>query len=145
MGSCCIAAAGTRLDRAGTLGHDRKTMPMRNGILPAIKLSTIQLLRKRVLMVGMILLGGLSVVVHSTWADEDVLHERIEWVGIFLIVVCIVGRTWCSYYISGRKDVTLVTVGPYSPWKAILLVFGVIGIPSAGVAGKDAAGAPRQA
>src|ERR1700712_4831882 len=31
-------------------------------------------------------------------------------------------------------------LAPYSPWKAILLVFGVIGIPSAEVAGKDAAG-----
>ena len=36
----------------------------------------------------------------------------IEWIGIVAIVVCILGRTWCSLYIGGRKIEQFVTEGP---------------------------------
>ena len=38
----------------------------------------------------------------------------IEWAGIVLIVACILGRTWASLYIGGRKIDALVMDGPYS-------------------------------
>jgi hypothetical protein len=43
-------------------------MAMRDGILPGINLSTIQRLRKQVLVVGLILLWPFSVIIHSKWA-----------------------------------------------------------------------------
>ena len=51
----------------------------------------------------------------------------IEWAGIVLIVICILGRTWASLYIGGRKNEQLVTIGPYSITRNPLYFFSVIG------------------
>lgn len=60
------------------------------------------------------------------------MHEAIEWIGIALIVFCILGRTWTSIYIGGRKVHDLVSVGPYSVSRNPLYVFSVIGAVGAG-------------
>lgn len=59
---------------------------------------------------------------HGSW-----VYPVIEWVGTALIVVCILGRTWCSLYIGGRKKRELVTVGPYSLARNPLYVFTLLG------------------
>ena len=41
------------------------------------------------------------------------MHELVEWIGIVLIVICILGRTWTSLYISGRK-IGAGRIGRYS-------------------------------
>lgn len=97
-----------------------------------LSISTIQLIRKAVLLV--VVLGGVFVVVfaESRWPDGSFLHEGIELVGIFLLAICIVGRTWCSFYIGGLKNRSLIDTGPYSITRNPLYVFSVIGAVGVG-------------
>ena len=92
----------------------------------------MQLLRKRLLLLATIALGAVVFVVASIWPDGHIIHEGIEFFGILLIGICIAGRTWCSFYIAGRKDVNLVTVGPYSVCRNPLYLFSIIGAAGVG-------------
>jgi protein-S-isoprenylcysteine O-methyltransferase Ste14 len=97
-----------------------------------LSISAIQLIRKAVLLV--IIVGGLFVVVfgESRWPDGSFLHEGIEFIGVFLLTICIVGRTWCSLYIGGLKNRSLIDTGPYSVTRNPLYVFSVIGAAGVG-------------
>lgn len=80
--------------------------------------------------------GGILLLVSVPFVQAKIspatsYHEFIEGVGAFLIVVAIVGRTWCALYIGGRKLEELVQCGPYSIVRNPLYVFflfGVVGI-----------------
>lgn len=71
---------------------------------------------------------GLGVIMGSRpiSSEGNFLHEAVERSGVFLILIGILGRTWCSMYISGRKLVSLVTLGPYSISRNPLYVFSSI-------------------
>jgi protein-S-isoprenylcysteine O-methyltransferase Ste14 len=92
-----------------------------------VALAAIQTARKIVLLVVILLGVGLLFVADSRWPGGHPVHESIEWFGIAAIMFVIVGRTWCSLYIGGRKTRTLVAVGPYSVCRNPLYVFSVIG------------------
>jgi protein-S-isoprenylcysteine O-methyltransferase Ste14 len=66
-------------------------------------------------------------VADSYWPDGGAVHESIEWVGIALIALCVLGRTWCTLYIGGRKNYELIQDGPYSVVRNPLYVFSIIG------------------
>ena len=87
----------------------------------------VQVVRKIVL--GFALTVGISLfaVTNSRYPSGGTVHEMIEWAGIVLIVICILGRTWASLYIGGRKNEQLVTIGPYSITRNPLYFFSVIG------------------
>jgi len=61
------------------------------------------------------------------------LHETLESAGFVLLVICIVGRVWCSAYIGGRKNYQLVTAGPFSVVRNPLYVFSFIGATGVGL------------
>lgn len=86
-----------------------------------------QKLRRLVLFVLVILAFGVLLFGHSYWPSQHWLHETYERVGLLLIVVCIVGRTWCSLYIGGRKKKELVAIGPYSIMRNPLYTFSFLG------------------
>lgn len=99
-----------------------------------LDIAAVQALRKTVLYllgalsIGMLLFGA------ALWPDdgEGNLHEGIELVGLLLIIVAIVGRTWSSLYIAGRKKSEIVALGPYSVCRNPLYVFSFIGAAGAG-------------
>jgi protein-S-isoprenylcysteine O-methyltransferase Ste14 len=98
----------------------------------AIGNSPSQTARKGVLLVIVVMAVALLFVGGSTWPDGGTMHEAIEWVGIALIVLCILGRTWSSLYIGGRKNQALVTHGPYSISRNPLYAFSIIGAVGVG-------------
>ena len=97
-----------------------------------LDIARVQALRKQTLTV--VLFAGLAVCLlgQARWRPGSAAHELIEWLGVLLIVICIIGRTWCSLYIGGRKDTELVTLGPYSISRNPLYFFSTIGAAGIG-------------
>lgn len=97
-----------------------------------IDLERVQLVRKAALAAAVGACVAFLIFGESRWAGGGLTHEAIEWAGLGLIVFCIVGRTWCSLYIAGRKVQTLVADGPYSVSRNPLYLFSIIGAVGAG-------------
>lgn len=97
-----------------------------------MNIAAVQTIRKLVLFVA----GALGVFVfavsNSRYPSDGTLHELIEWIGIVLIATCILGRTWASLYIGGRKIEELVTIGPYSTMRNPLYFFSILGAAGVG-------------
>ena len=91
-----------------------------------LDLRKVQLIRKAVLLVGIVGLLGLAAVTGSIGGDT-LAHEGLEAFGLLLIAVCIVGRAWCSLYIGGRKKAEIVDCGPYSISRNPLYFFSFMG------------------
>lgn len=96
-------------------------------------LQLIQRRRKRVLVAGIVVGLALIAVTDSVWRiDWPRVHRAIQGAGLGLIIVCIVGRTWCTLYIGGQKKRGLVTMGPYSVVRNPLYVFTLLGAAGMG-------------
>ncbi len=97
-----------------------------------MNIAAVQAIRKIVLF-AVIALGIFTfAVTNSRYRSGGTMHEMVEWAGIVLIVICILGRTWASLYIGGRKIDELVTTGPYSATRNPLYFFSFLGAAGAG-------------
>ena len=83
---------------------------------------------QRKLIVLAVVAAGLVVLMASGPASPEGVfwHETVERSGGILILIGIVGRTWCAMYIGGHKLKRLVTEGPYSVTRNPLYVFSAI-------------------
>jgi protein-S-isoprenylcysteine O-methyltransferase Ste14 len=97
-----------------------------------MQINKVQTVRKAVLLGGVIAGTVLVAVTNSTYPSGEHIHEFIEWVGIVLIVTCILGRTWASFYIGGRKIEELIQSGPYSICRNPLYFFSILGAAGVG-------------
>jgi len=59
----------------------------------------------------------------GSWA-----HGVVAGAGVAMVVAAILGRSWCTLYIGGRKVRDLVTAGPYSIVRNPLYVFSFLGV-----------------
>jgi protein-S-isoprenylcysteine O-methyltransferase Ste14 len=92
-----------------------------------MSIGQVQAVRKVVIGFALVIGIFLFAVTNSRYPSGGTVHEMIEWAGIVFIVICILGRTWTSLYIGGRKIEQLVMIGPYSITRNPLYFFSVIG------------------
>lgn len=98
-----------------------------------MKIHTVQAIRKVVLYAAAAAGTFIFAVTNSIYPSGKTTHEMIEWLGIVLIVVCILGRTWSSLYIGGRKIEEFVQTGPYSVMRNPLYFFSFLGAAGIGM------------
>lgn len=92
----------------------------------------LQRRRKATLRLGVAAAAAILLFCRSAWPAGGAVHETIELAGIVLISVAVLGRTWCTLYIGGRKARDLVVTGPYSVTRNPLYLFSLIGIVGIG-------------
>ncbi len=98
-----------------------------------MKIHTVQAIRKVVFYIAALIGGFVFAVTTSVAPSGSMTHEMVEWLGIVLIVVCIIGRTWSSLYIGGRKIEEFVQTGPYSVMRNPLYFFSCLGAVGVGM------------
>lgn len=97
-----------------------------------MNIAKVQTVRKIVLGVAILIGVLMFTFTGSKHPSGQTTHEAIEWAGIVALVVCILGRTWVSLYIGGRKIEQFVTNGPYSVMRNPLYFFSILGAAGAG-------------
>jgi len=90
-------------------------------------LSQVQQRRKVVLWLGALPFLGAFFLMAPLWREGSAWEESIEMLGLGLIGLAVLGRTWCTLYIGGRKKREIVDTGPYSLSRNPLYVFSVVG------------------
>jgi protein-S-isoprenylcysteine O-methyltransferase Ste14 len=105
---------------------------MSSGENVSVNLSSVQNIRKAVLLAAILCGIAFMLVGDSRWPSGSFVHETVEWIGLIPIVACIIGRTFCTLYIGGRKIDRLTTEGPYSVTRNPLYAWSVVGAAGAG-------------
>ncbi|WP_182086057.1 isoprenylcysteine carboxylmethyltransferase family protein [Aureimonas sp. ME7] len=95
-----------------------------------MSLDRFQRMRRFWLAIAIIAAFVLLLTVRSGWSHA--VHERIEAVGLGLIIAGILGRMWCTLYIGDRKSAEIVDAGPYSVTRNPLYVFSSIAAAGVG-------------
>jgi protein-S-isoprenylcysteine O-methyltransferase Ste14 len=73
-------------------------------------------------------------LVSDSWIPDDTPpHERLEYLGYFLTLVCAFGRVYSTAFLGGRKNHELMISGPFSIVRNPLYVFSLIGIVGVGL------------
>jgi protein-S-isoprenylcysteine O-methyltransferase Ste14 len=70
----------------------------------------------------------------SAWERISFVSNLFFLIGCILVGIASLGRLWCSLYIGGYKNTTLVTSGPYSISRNPLYFFSMIGGAGVGLA-----------
>ncbi|MEY9165502.1 protein-S-isoprenylcysteine O-methyltransferase Ste14 [Sinorhizobium fredii] len=73
--------------------------------------------------------GGIIglLLTRPAWNEASVIHEMIEFIGVALVLLCVLGRLWSTLYVGGRKNTELVVTGPYSMSRNPLYLFSTLG------------------
>lgn len=97
-------------------------------------LQQVQKTRKLVIISSALIVAAPLLFTRSWWPPAGNVHETLETAGVWAVILCIIGRVWCSLYIGGRKKAEIVRDGPYSISRNPLYVFSIIGAAGIGAA-----------
>lgn len=101
--------------------------------MTAARRSPSQRQRKRALLLSGLTFALALPFVRSLDVDAGALHEGVEIFGMALMLIAIVGRSWCSLYIGGRKSREVVATGPYSVSRNPLYLFSLLAVTGIGL------------
>jgi protein-S-isoprenylcysteine O-methyltransferase Ste14 len=96
-------------------------------LTPVVREGPSATARRTILFSAIAASVAFMLVGYSRWPIDHVLHQVLILLGLGLIMICIIGRTWCALYIGGVKNQSLVTDGPYSICRNPLYLFSIIG------------------
>ncbi len=92
-------------------------------------------MRIRISWLFLLLLTFFYLISTSAWELRcNPVAEGLFVLGLVLTGIGAMGRVWCSAYIAGRKNETLIIEGPYSICRNPLYFFSLIGSVGAGLA-----------
>jgi protein-S-isoprenylcysteine O-methyltransferase Ste14 len=89
--------------------------------------------RIRMSQLFVLLIVGLLAVSESRW-ERTFMDAVLFLFGAVLVGAATMGRLWCSLYIAGYKEGTLITIGPYSISRNPLYFFSFVGAVGLGLA-----------
>jgi protein-S-isoprenylcysteine O-methyltransferase Ste14 len=91
-------------------------------------------MRTRHSWVALLLIAAIFLLTDSAWeARWPIIGELLFVVGVLLAGIGAMGRIWCSAYIAGYKNGTLITSGPYSMTRNPLYFFSFLGSVGVGL------------
>lgn len=95
----------------------------------------LPLLKARIRHTRFFVFAMLPIVIFSLGmlAENGPAHEIMELAGHVLVILCVLGRSYCSAYIGGRKNDEVICEGPFSIVRNPLYVFSFIGIAGIGL------------
>lgn len=93
-------------------------------------LGRYQAARRAILAVIIVL--AFTTLLFAGSRHDELTHERIETLGLALVMVGIGGRLWATLYIGGRKSAVVVSTGPYSITRNPLYLFSSIAAAGVG-------------
>lgn len=92
-----------------------------------------QKIRLYTLRAGLLLLVPLLFIAQPVYSEEGILIEIFEVLGMFLLIAGVLGRLWATLYVGSRKNLQVVTDGPYSMTRNPLYFFSTIGTLGVGL------------
>ena len=72
-------------------------------------------------------MAALVLMTTPVWPEDSIAQKAIKSAGAVLVIGAVLGRLWSMLYIGGRKNVTLMTKGPYSITRNPLYFFSTVG------------------
>lgn len=97
------------------------------------RLAKAQVRRRRALGVLAVAAVCLLPWINSAWPERGWVNQGLEWFGLALMVVAVLGRCACMLYLGGRKGADLVSDGPYSVSRNPLYVFSILAVLGIGL------------
>lgn len=98
-----------------------------------VHLARVQVRRRHILTGLGILAVALLPFIASSWVEDGVWHQAIEWLGLVLMGVAVLGRCGCMLYLGGRKGGELMVDGPYSISRNPLYLFSITAVLGIGL------------
>ncbi len=92
-------------------------------------------MKNRILLIKLLSISALGILLisDSAYLKGSAVHLLMSLSGLILLAIAIFGRTWAAAFISGKKNISLVTSGPYSITRHPLYFFSLLGFIGAGL------------
>ncbi len=94
-----------------------------------------KLARHRITISRGFFLGVVSIVLiaQPILAREPLVLQSMKAIGFMAVVIASLGRLWCSLYLCGYKNQSIIDTGPFSVVRNPLYLFSLIGATGIGL------------